>query len=92
MDTLFEDAPTIEVFTETINEGVCSFEQCRAAVVWATVAKSGKHMIFSGRLSALKVVRHGTRDGAGTTFFEHSANHWKDCPGASEFKRKKAGV
>ena len=82
---LFEDAKTIEVFTATISAGACRHDACGAGITWAQVAESGKLMPFTGRPEPQ---RTGSRQGKPTTFFLLEDNHWKDCPGAPEFKRK----
>jgi len=78
-------ARTIEVYADTRGPGRCS--GCRAAIVWATVVKSGKKMCFDEPAIAL-TTRHedSTRRLVEAIAFE--TNHWASCPASDQFKRR----
>jgi hypothetical protein len=76
---------TIEVFAASIQRAQC--KGCKAAIVWATVVSSGRHMCFNSikiletkleRVAPFRVIK----------VVDRTLNHWATCPQADQFRRR----
>lgn len=76
---------TTWVYADTVGTARCRDDRCQARITWAEIVTSGKRMCFTGELVAL---RTDDRDGRQIWEVSLDDNHWKDCPGAKEFKRR----
>jgi hypothetical protein len=75
---------TTEIYSDTRKPGTCRGRSCGAAIVFATIVKSGKTMPFSGDPVALKT-RHEDATHRLIETVDLGASHFADCPDAKKF-------
>jgi hypothetical protein len=90
MDTLFDTKPhDITVYADTVKYAVCRGRSCHKTLTWATNIATGRQMCFTGKIDANGALSRGMEGTRATWTLPLERNHWKDCPDAADFKRKK---